>query len=359
MSKKGGWFFAIFIFVCVVIFSIPILITASSSSTSEYGANCNIDESKLNDNVKALKPLIEVEMEKQELDVDEHLGYVLALLMQESKGVGNDPFQASESKCKVVGCIKTVEESIEQGLKVYKAKIKAIKDRELNYTIELHYQSYNYGVGYLEWLKQKSYSGYTEENAKEYSIKKCGLAGTSPETAVNEDKSACYGDYKYVEHIKQYLTCEESIVAFSGEFTCPYKKKSTMTQAYANPNSMYSNGYHLGVDLSSGTGTEILSISNGKVVKAVDNSNAGYGTYIMIQSKKDLFIIYGHMIEGSLKVNKGDNVKAGQVIGLEGSTGFSTGSHLHLETRKNIIEYQDLQYTYNPQSLFNFRKCYN
>lgn len=324
----------------------------ASSSVDPSKANCSA--TGLSEDVKKLEPKIKVEMEKQSVD-DSHLEYILAMLNQESGGKGNDPFQASESKCGAIGCIKNVDESIEQGIKVYKGKINYAKKHKVKPSFEVIAQSYNFGSGYIIFLKENKYEDYTEQNALEYSKKMCGKAGTSPQTAVNEDKSACYGDYKYIEHIKRYLNCSE-ILDFSGNFVSPYDKGEVvyLTQKYKNPNGWYSGGFHLGVDLSAKHGANIRSISDGEVV--ADSGGGGYGTYLKIKARKDLYIIYGHMIEGSLKVKKGDKIKAGTIIGKQGSTGFSTGSHLHLECRRVFHEIQDLRYTYDPNSFINIAK---
>lgn len=93
---------------------------------------------------------------------------------------------------------------------------------------------------------------------------------------------------------------------------------------------------HNGWDLAAvaGEGTPVYAITDG-TVKVVD-SNTGYGNRIIYQSevKKDkdsIDILYGHL--SAILVRKGEKIKAGQCIGLEGNTGKSTGPHLHLEIR--------------------------
>jgi murein DD-endopeptidase MepM/ murein hydrolase activator NlpD len=75
------------------------------------------------------------------------------------------------------------------------------------------------------------------------------------------------------------------------------------------------------------------------VVTETDNPNyAALGTYVVIQHVIDGTVIdsvYGHMQSGSMPLHVGDTVKVGQVIGLVGSTGASTGPHLHFELRIN------------------------
>jgi murein DD-endopeptidase MepM/ murein hydrolase activator NlpD len=89
---------------------------------------------------------------------------------------------------------------------------------------------------------------------------------------------------------------------------------------------------HNGVDLAAPLGTPYYATHDGIVLKAGDDGG-GYGNEIMLDNGNGIIAIYGH---GSvLFVHVGDHVKAGQNIGLVGSTGFSTGDHLHYEIHIN------------------------
>lgn len=95
---------------------------------------------------------------------------------------------------------------------------------------------------------------------------------------------------------------------------------------------------HTGLDLVGVTNKEIYSTCSGKVVYAGwennKNHSQGFGLYVVIKDEKtgDYFY-YGHLSE--LKVKTGEYVNIKQLIGIEGSTGHSTGSHCHYEVRKN------------------------
>lgn len=101
---------------------------------------------------------------------------------------------------------------------------------------------------------------------------------------------------------------------------------------------------HKGVDVKVYTGDPIAAAFDGKV-RIVDNEPNGYGLYVVIRHKNGLETIYGHMSRHLCK--PGDEVKAGDVIGLGGNTGRSYGSHLHFETRL-------LGVAINPLLLFDF-----
>lgn len=88
---------------------------------------------------------------------------------------------------------------------------------------------------------------------------------------------------------------------------------------------------HAGIDFRAPTGTEIRSTGAGKVVSA--GFSGGYGNMVEIDHGLGLSTRYGHM--SRILVSTGDVVEPGQVLGLSGSTGRSTGPHLHYEVRKN------------------------
>jgi murein DD-endopeptidase MepM/ murein hydrolase activator NlpD len=90
--------------------------------------------------------------------------------------------------------------------------------------------------------------------------------------------------------------------------------------------------FHTGVDLAAPLGTPVLAAAQGVVV-AVAHTHVGYGNYVMIAHGGGVITLYAHLLETD--VNVGDSVARGKKIGLEGSTGLSTGPHLHFEVRIN------------------------
>jgi hypothetical protein len=89
---------------------------------------------------------------------------------------------------------------------------------------------------------------------------------------------------------------------------------------------------HKGQDIAAPTGTKVKSVDDGVVVRSSPVAQGGgYGNFIVVKHK-DFYSAYGHL--SKREVNKGDTVKKGQLIGLVGSTGQSTGPHLHFEIRK-------------------------
>ncbi len=91
--------------------------------------------------------------------------------------------------------------------------------------------------------------------------------------------------------------------------------------------------YHDGVDFNPGLGATIGSIADGVVIAATE-SGGGLGVMVEVQHNIDGVVVtslYAHMQYGSLAVSQGQRVTAGQALGAVGTTGQSTGPHLHLE----------------------------
>ncbi|WP_346538274.1 M23 family metallopeptidase [Micromonospora sp. DPT] len=88
---------------------------------------------------------------------------------------------------------------------------------------------------------------------------------------------------------------------------------------------------HAGIDFAMPAGTPIRAAAAGTVVKAGDAGD-GYGNSVFVDHGNGYLTHYAH--QSSLKVGVGDKVSAGEVIGYEGSTGDSTGPHLHFEVHK-------------------------
>jgi len=102
-------------------------------------------------------------------------------------------------------------------------------------------------------------------------------------------------------------------------------------------------GYHAGADFAIPEGNEVYAVYSGTVEDALDLGNSSYGKYIVIKStigEKTRYIYYAHLSEQS--VEKGAVVRAGDIIGLTGSTGNSTGPHLHYEVRNENRTYGSL-----------------
>ena len=104
-----------------------------------------------------------------------------------------------------------------------------------------------------------------------------------------------------------------------------------MTQGFGS-NAYYGNKDHLGVDYS-GVASFVTAITDGEVVDIFTGYGYGYGNTVILRhviEGTEIFTLYGHMENNSLKVKVGDFVAAGQVLGTMGSTGESSGAHVHI-----------------------------
>ncbi len=99
---------------------------------------------------------------------------------------------------------------------------------------------------------------------------------------------------------------------------------------------------HTGVDIAGPVGTALYAAKAGTVIRAQTGWNGGYGTHIIIDHGGGVTSLYGHASQ--LYVSVGDEVVQGQTIGLMGSTGNSTGPHLHFEVRVNGKRQNPLSY---------------
>ncbi|MFI2779920.1 M23 family metallopeptidase [Streptomyces sp. ALB3] len=111
-------------------------------------------------------------------------------------------------------------------------------------------------------------------------------------------------------------------------YVSPVENGGVSTQ-YRASGASWSSGYHTGSDFQAASGTSVRSIGPGTVVSA--GWSGSYGNEVVIQHTDGMYSQYAHL--SSLAVSAGQTVTGGQQIGLSGSTGNSTGPHLHFEVR--------------------------
>lgn len=128
---------------------------------------------------------------------------------------------------------------------------------------------------------------------------------------------------------------------YTGPINCssmpwPFDNTYYITQG-PNTTGTHHGGIAQSADFGTPIGTPIKSMTDGQVIYA-GNNNDGYGNSVHIQAQTDsgesFEIIYGHF--SSVSVKTGSSVKAGQLIGLSGNTGYSTGPHLHVGYIGNV-----------------------
>ena len=139
----------------------------------------------------------------------------------------------------------------------------------------------------------------------------------------------------------------------SSPLTPPY----FITEEYGHYTGGGLTGGHFGTDMSAYYGANVMAVLDGVVTYATNNCYGcivGYGNYVTIEhtleNGEKLYTRYGHLDKGIVEI--GQNISKGQVIGFQGNTGFSTGTHLHFEVR--ITDDYNHDNTRNARSYFDF-----
>lgn len=137
-----------------------------------------------------------------------------------------------------------------------------------------------------------------------------------------------------------------------GKYVWPCPKYSWVSSGYGNRVHPISGQikFHDGIDLAAASGTSILAFGPGTVT--MSGWNGGYGNYISIDHGGGLMSFYGHC--SALYVKKGATVKAGQKIAAVGTTGSSTGNHLHFGMHKNGSPVNPQSYVKDSDTTANY-----
>ena len=315
LTAGGG--IAIAVVTCCVIFGAAFYFFGDDSSSYE----------PVSPEVEAYSPVIQKYC--REYGIPQFAELVKAVMMQESGGKGTDPMQASECKYnteypKKPNGIRNPEYSINCGIRYLKDNLDAAKasspvdmDR-----IKLALQGYNYGTGYIPWAVSK-YGGYSYAGAVEFSEEQAKKNGWDS-----------YGDPDYAEHVLRYYPygnySYDVINTGPGKLGLPIRgmKRGNISSHFGPRSSPggFGSTYHQGLDIAFPKGTKVLACEDGTVISA--GYMGGLGNCIVIDHGNNLQTVYGHLSE--IKVKDGQKVVRGQYIGNVGSTGNSTGPHLHL-----------------------------
>lgn len=168
--------------------------------------------------------------------------------------------------------------------------------------------------------------------------------------------SLAYANYSSVKDSTSYwwpIGGTEAVTSNGNTFTAGEPAPTTITSNFGTRIDPYDGheSFHSGIDIASNDGsygTYIIAARDGTVIypnsdsptNCVSNGTedpcgGGYGNYVMIEHSDGSVTVYAHMYENSITVHYGDQVSQGQVIGKMGSSGRSTGAHLHFEVRVN------------------------
>lgn len=203
--------------------------------------------------------------------------------------------------------------------------------------------------------KEKYYVSTKEEaeevieklkNKNSSNIKKLGYTqvyGTELKEFEETDKIVTALYKKQVVYSNVYATSTATqkvdITQYGVNLIKPVSSGYTITSRFGPRSS----GNHGGLDIAAPTGTNIVAAEAGTVIRA-GNYNDGYGNSIIIQHNQNVKTLYAHC--SKIYVSAGQSVAQGQSIGAVGSTGNSTGPHLHLEIIINGAKYNPQYYLY-------------
>jgi hypothetical protein len=163
----------------------------------------NIGANSSSGEVAKYTPFIQEELEK--VGLDEHTVTVAALMMQESKGKGGDPMQASESAGLAPNTIQDPKQSIQQGVKHFHRAVNYGNQKQVDFPTII--QAYNMGIGYIDFVS-KNGGKHSEELAKKFSMIQ---VEKNPQTYnCGGDKNNfrypfCYGDFTYSTKVAKHI----------------------------------------------------------------------------------------------------------------------------------------------------------
>ena len=273
-----------------------------------------------------------IEKYAEQFDIKQFINVIYAIMMQESGGNGLDPMQSSACPFNTryansPNSITDPDYSIEVGIQYFAG---CLTDAGCTSPadiakLSLALQGYNYGGGYIDWAKS-NYSGYTAANAQEFSENKKRELGWS-----------AYGDPEYVARVMRYLralTVEGGSEGWGNPFTGT-DWRTRITSEFGSrkdPVTGAVGAHHAGLDFGYPSGTLIYPVKPG-VVKSVRYQPSGYGYHIIIDHGGGYDSLYGHC--SVLLAKEGQSVTTSTPIAKVGSTGKSTGAHLHLEIQVN------------------------
>jgi len=138
---------------------------------------------------------------------------------------------------------------------------------------------------------------------------------------------------KRLEGVIKNLSSKKKYVGGTMVWPCPSSYRVTSSFGMRKHPILRKYKMHTGIDIGAEKGASIVAANKGTVIMAQYDNSGGYGNMVVIDHGAGITTLYAHASKLCVKV--GDEVKAGDVIAKVGSTGLSTGNHLHFEVRVN------------------------
>lgn len=325
-----------------------------SNTSEEENDFYDITGGRLSDETLSFQEDVEVELANQGIDKSWKL-IVLGIIQAESGGRANstpDIMQSSESKGLAPNSITCPIESISAGISALASSI--LRAEELGITDKKAIlQGYNFGNAFLSAMNNENYDTWTIDFAENYSKTTVFPAVTGKpsseaytveyDTPWSRQVDMTYrwyngGNFHYPNIIYFYAQGAVTDREFVGKFSSPYSNYVVTSEYGYRKHPIHGDSrFHQGLDLVSQGSKSIAAVAGGTVVENTFNQSRGW--YIVIDhgeiSGKRYYSLYGHM-ESRSSCQVDTEVSQGQIIGTEGTTGESTGSHLHLEIIETI-----------------------
>ena len=244
---------------------------------------------------------------------------------------------------KIVAEYTAAKEDIQQK----RDDLQATQDEQVQYQENLKYKAEELKSSEEQQKAlQKSLESYQKEQKAEYERITSEMDTVSNQIAEQSRKEAAAAAAAAAAAKKKGGSSSSSTTTTtsSGTFTWPLPGYTNNSSAYGwRVHPIFgTRKFHKGEDIPAPTGTPIVAAASGTVTTA--GWVSGYGNYTVINHGGGVMTAYGH--QSAIHVSVGQTVSAGQTIGLVGSTGNSTGPHLHFEVYVNGS-------TQNPMSYFN------
>ena len=179
----------------------------------------------------------------------------------------------------------------------------------------------------------------TQTDSPEIAAHRAKLVQMKTDSVLSQIEQAVFAQQTFQQTAQ--LIAEDPVLAATGRLLWPIPH-ATITQGFGPTPYVFEASYagfphfHTGIDLAMPLGTPVFAAADGVVMLARPMADSagllvGYGNYVIIQHDAGLKTLYGHLL--TIGVKEGEVVHRGQLVGLVGSTGNSTGPHTHFEVR--------------------------
>ena len=335
----------IFLVLVILIKYKPVYLVTLSGKTLGYVTEKSELENKINEYINTREGTVAL------IDIEVMPEYTLDLVSKDEETKENDILEEVEKTAVITyktygvtvnGEVKTEVDTEAKALEIINNLGQDVEegvDFELGYTEiytvgENTFASEDEAIGIVSEIKTAKVTEYEEEQARiaaekaaaEAAAKEAARKAAAAKATYTSTSTTVSGSYGNVNGIS---------------ISNPLKASALITSRFGERSSSRSSS-HTGLDLATSLGTSIYPIASGTVVTA--SYQGSYGNMIVIDHGNGVQSYYAHC--NSINVGVGSSVTTDTIIGTVGSTGNSTGPHLHLEIRINGVAYNPQNYLY-------------